>query len=303
MRVLVIGATGYIGAAVTDRLLHQGHQVVALLRSARPVPAGVSVRVADLKDPASVRPELVADVDAVVHAGAPTGDWDIDLASVRSLLRGLCGRDRTFVYVSGTWVLGRSPVVGGVRTVLDEFSPPRPISLMAGRERVEDDVVGAVGCRGVVIRPGLVHGAGGGIPSLLIGWARHERIGRFVSAGEAVMWPMVHVGDLSDLVCRVLDVGRSGQLVHAVAEPAVDVVAVAAAADLAAGGLGYVEPWPLVEASRRLGAAFAGALTTSQHVIGLEAPALGWRPTRMGVVDDLRGGSYVVDAQQSATGQ
>jgi nucleoside-diphosphate-sugar epimerase len=296
MRVLVVGATGYIGSAVTDRLVQEGHEVVALLRSARPVPAGVSVRLADLEEPAPVSPWLAADVDAVVHAGAPTGDWDVDLASVRSLLRGLCGRDRTFVYLSGTWVLGRSPLAGGVRTVLDEFSRPRPISLIAGRERVEEEVVGAVGCRGVVIRPGLVHGAGGGIPSLLVEWARRHQTGRFVSAGKPVVWPMVHVDDLSDVVCRVLGAGRSGQLVHAIGEPAVDVVAIAAAADLAAGGVGRAEPWPVHSASRTLGSAFAEALTTSQHVIGLEASAVGWRPTRVGVVDDLRHGSYAVSS-------
>jgi hypothetical protein len=43
---------------------------------------------------------------------------------------------------------------------------------------------------------------------------------------------------------------------------------------------------------RCAGLRVCGSLGTSQHVIGLEAPALGWRSTQRGVVEDLRRGSY-----------
>ena len=48
MKVLVIGATGYIGSVVAGQLRREGHQVVALLRTPRSLPAGVALRVADL---------------------------------------------------------------------------------------------------------------------------------------------------------------------------------------------------------------------------------------------------------------
>ena len=292
MRVLLVGATGYIGAVVLEQLRREGHQVVAMLRTPRSLPAGVEVRVADLSHPESMRPGLTGDVDAVVHAGAPVGNWDVEIASVRSLLSGLCGRRRTFVYLSGTWVLGTSPAADGVPAVLDEFSPVRPISQVAGRERLEAVVTEARGSRGTVIRAGLVHGRGGGIPSLLVGWARRYGIGRYVSTGGPITWPVVHVDDLAALVSRVLYSGQGGLLVHAVAESAVPVSQIAAAADVAAGGAGRAEPWPLSEASITLGASFAEALATSQRVRGLEASALGWHPARPGVLEDLRRGSY-----------
>ena len=292
MRVLLAGATGYIGSVVLEHLLREGHEVVALLRTPRTLAAGVEVRIADLKEPESVQPYLANDVDAVVHAGAPVGDWDIEVASVSSLMKGLCGRRRTFVYLSGTWVLGPSPLLGGVPAILDEFSPVRPIDLVAGRERLEGVVTDAGGRRGIVIRPGLVHGRGGGIPGLLVEWARQHGVGRFVATEQPVTWPLVHVDDLAALVSRVLYSGRRGQLVHAVAEPSVAVPEIAAAADAAAGGFGRAEPWPLAEASIELGAAFAEALATSQRVLGLEASALGWRPKGPGVLEDLRLGSY-----------
>ena len=50
---------------------------------------------------------MTPDIDAVVHAGAPLGDWAADTKAVTALL------DRirpggAFVYVSGTWVVGPS---------------------------------------------------------------------------------------------------------------------------------------------------------------------------------------------------
>src|SRR5918995_2001545 len=97
MKVLLLGATGYIGSVVMEHLLAKGYQVAALLRGPRPLPTGVEVRTADLSHPDSVRPDLAGDIDAVVHAGAPVGNWDVELASVRSLLSGLNGRRRTFL--------------------------------------------------------------------------------------------------------------------------------------------------------------------------------------------------------------
>ncbi|HEX8510432.1 MAG TPA: NAD-dependent epimerase/dehydratase family protein [Propionibacteriaceae bacterium] len=292
MKVLLVGASGYIGSVVLEHLLKDGHEVVALVRTTRSLPFRVEQRVADLSRPESMLPVLAADVDAVVHAGAPIGDWDVEIASVHSLLRGLRGGRRTFVYLSGTWVLGPSPSAGAVAPVLDEFSPVRPIELVKGRERLEETVTDAQGCRGVVIRPGLVHGRGGGIPGLLVDWARQHGVGRFVATERPTSWPMVHVDDVAALVSRVLVDDAGGQLIHAVAEPGVAVQHIAAAADVAAGGPGRTEPWPLAEAGHALGVAFAEALATSQHVRGLEAPSLGWHPTRPGVVEDLRRGSY-----------
>ena len=71
--------------------------------------------------------------------------------------------------------------------------------------------------------------------------------------------------------------------------PAADI---ARAADLAAGGTGRAVPWPGHEAVARLGPDFADALALSQHVTADRALALGWRPTRPSIVDELLTGSY-----------
>ena len=286
MKILIIGANGYLGSATTSALARAGHEVVRAGRRRSGEKNDAVFRVVDLADPASLVSATTPDIDAVVHAGAPLGDWSVDRAAVSTLLAQL-GSERRLVYVSGAWVLGRSTT-----SPLDEQSPPRPISLVSGRESVEEAVLTS-DARGVVIRPGIVHGHGGGIPSLMTGWAAETGHGRYVAEhSDAPTWAAVHVEDLADLVGLAVTDARRGDILHAVAEEAVPVRDVAVAADLATGGSGVASSWPMAGASATLGPDFAEALATSQWVTSTRARELGWAPERPGLVDDVARGSY-----------
>ena len=138
----------------------------------------------------------------------------------------------------------------------------------------------------MVIRPGIVHGAGGGIPGMMIDWARAAGTGRYV--GEpTVRWPMVHVDDLADLVVLAVDRAPAGTVLHAVTEPAVPVKELAAAADLAAGGSGAAQAWDEQDAASELSAPFAEALALHQEVTANVAHDIGWRPTHVNAVSEL----------------
>src|SRR5690606_29184285 len=67
VRVLVTGASGFVGRAVTAALSRAGHDVVPLSRR----PKQAAGPVADIRDQAAVHTE-VADVDAVCHLAAVT---------------------------------------------------------------------------------------------------------------------------------------------------------------------------------------------------------------------------------------
>src|SRR5439155_24169038 len=110
-------------------------------------------------------------------------------------------------------------------------------AIVDGRDEVERTVLDAAAedVRGVVIRPGIVHGAGGGIPGMMIGWAAEHGAGRYVGAA-GTRWPMVHRDDLAELFVAAVDKARPGTILHGVTEPAVPVEDLARAADLAAGG-------------------------------------------------------------------
>ncbi|MFE9403471.1 NAD-dependent epimerase/dehydratase family protein [Streptomyces sp. NPDC006530] len=286
MKVLVLGATGYIGSAVVSKLTLAGHDVVPLVKNAAAPHPDTPVRVGNLADPASLRTAVTDDVDAVVNLATPTGDEAVDTAALEALLGPLRGTGRAFVYTSGVWVLGATS-----GATLTEDADTNPIAIVGYRPLIEQRVLAAAedDVRAVVIRPGIVYGRDGGIPGLMTGWAREHGSGRYVGP-VTTRWPMVHIDDLADLYVLALTKGQSGDLLHGVAWESVPAAAIAAAADIAAGGIGRAEPWPRTEAAEMLGEPFAEALALDQVVSGRRAvEELGWRPSRPDVLAELAG--------------
>jgi GDP-4-dehydro-6-deoxy-D-mannose reductase len=99
VRVLVTGATGFVGHHLCALLTENGHQVVGVVRDplAEHVPAGVGTFVADVTDPVGVR-AAVAETrpDAIAHlAGgasvgrsfaAPAQTWEVNLGGTLAVL-------------------------------------------------------------------------------------------------------------------------------------------------------------------------------------------------------------------------
>lgn len=283
MRVLVLGATGYLGSAITTRLAADGHEPIALVRNGSGAAApgsAAATRTGDLNDPALLAEVITTDIDAVVHAATPTGDWDLD-AAVIAAIRGKLSPQRPLLYLSGVWVLGAT-------TDADESTPPAPLSIVSRRDEIERQVLATSDARGIVVRPGIAYGHNGGIPALMVGWARAHGAGRYVTAAaEPPVWPMIHVDDLAALIATALVAAPAGKLLHGISESGVSARALAAAADLAAGGHGTADPWPLDEAARELGAPFAEALSTSQIVHAPAAAELGWKPRESNAIETV----------------
>lgn len=286
MRVLLTGATGYVGSAAAEALRTAGHEVLGLARSdgaaAKLEAAGFAARRGDLARPESLA-GAVAEADAVVHAAALAGD--ADAAATAAMLGMLEGTGRPFVYTSGAWVLGSTG-----DTVADEDAPTHAAELVAWRPAVEGAVLsaGGRGVRGVVLRPTVVYGRGGGTPGSMVRSAQRKGVVRYVGDGRQ-RWPLVHVDDLAELYVLALD-AAPGTLLHASAGPSVAAREVAEAAAAAYGA--RAEPWPLPAARSTLGA-FADALALDQQVSAERARRLlCWRPSRPDVLWELREGSY-----------
>ncbi|NYE35930.1 uncharacterized protein YbjT (DUF2867 family) [Nocardioides cavernae] len=152
MRVLVLGATGYVGSRLVPHLLEHGHDVVAASSSEpRPDRFGRDDRVdavrCDVTDPAMVE-EAVADVDAVVylvHSLDRTDFGDRDRVGAETVAAAVAARGvRHLVYLSG--------LVPDVPE--DELS-----AHIASRLEVERILLGATD-GAVALRAGVVIGAG-----------------------------------------------------------------------------------------------------------------------------------------------
>ena len=295
MKVLVLGATGLVGSAVVESLISGGHEVVALIRNDRQLPVGVEPRIGDLSVPASLEGSITDNIDVVVHAASPGDDWDVEKASLANLLKQLDGGDRAFVYISGVWVLGATPVDDDFG--VDEHSPLNPITLVSGRGELERMVLDHEGVRGVVIRPGIVHGRGSGIPAMMVNWAAEHNTGRYVGAKSDIMWPMVHVDDLAALIVLTVESADARGIFHGVSEPGLAVRDIASAADMASGRDGRTEQWAQSDAAAVLGEPFAEALSLHQIVRAPRAIELGWKPANASTIEDIRSGSYCVTSK------
>ncbi|MFI8631242.1 NAD-dependent epimerase/dehydratase family protein [Microbacterium sp. NPDC077663] len=151
MRVLVLGAGGFIGSHTVAALVARGDvDVSAGLRnsvSGGVLPRGVDLRVADVLERDGVTSAL-ADADVVVHAVSYTGsDPDLvqatNVEATRNLLRALSNRPNVrLVFVSTTSVYGTGPHRGAVEGELS-LHPESPIS--AARAAAEQLVLEAGG--------------------------------------------------------------------------------------------------------------------------------------------------------------
>src|SRR5271157_5788599 len=102
MKVLVTGATGYVGSAVCDALRQAGHHVIGLARSLRSQAvlkaAGDEAVRGDLNDLNLLRTAAAA-ADGVIHAALVHGPeaGAVDRAAVEALLAALAGSGKPFI--------------------------------------------------------------------------------------------------------------------------------------------------------------------------------------------------------------
>lgn len=116
MRILVTGASGHVGGAVTRALVEAGHDIVALSRRSTKIRGIAESHVVDIAAPGLVR--RVGDAeqpcDAIVHAAAAlaTDPHDLSVSLVNAfgtqqvLALAALWDVRAFVYVSSVAVIG-----------------------------------------------------------------------------------------------------------------------------------------------------------------------------------------------------
>lgn len=285
MRVLLTGATGYVGSAVLDACLRHGHQVTAFVRRREQAAAlaarGVEAVVGTLGNPRTYRKAAVGH-DAYVHAALEHSDRgpEIDRLALETLLEAAAERPpAVFVYTSGVWVLGTK------RTPADETAPLEPAAISAWRVPHERRVLEAssAALRTIVVRPGIVYGGSRGIVGDLFKDAANGLM-RVIGNGEN-HWALVYDRDLADLYVRVLTDARASGLYHATDEGDERVIDIVEAIARVVPRRPEVRHMPIDEARGKLGP-YADALALDQIVRSPRARALGWAPSLRSVADN-----------------
>jgi nucleoside-diphosphate-sugar epimerase len=170
-RILVTGATGFIGGHLVRYLVDRDYQVVACARSAEDkresFPAGVIPKRLDITNPATFG-KVFETVDAVVHAAALVGDWGppeaffaTDRDGTRNVLAAAVEANvPRFVHISSITVYGflKDGLVTEEAAIVDK-SPWPYMQAKADAERLVLQAR-AAGYPVTIVRPGNVYGPG-----------------------------------------------------------------------------------------------------------------------------------------------
>jgi nucleoside-diphosphate-sugar epimerase len=225
-RIVVTGATGFVGRAVARVLRGEGREVVAPVRdrgrAAGLAELGVTVVDDDLSDVDRLA-ETFRDADAIVHAagsyrvGVQRDEhgamWDANIgATTRVLDAAEAARVRRIVYVSTVGVFGntRAAVVDETyrRNLADGFVSWYDQTKYGAHEVAEQRI--AAGAPIVVVQPSQVYGPG---DHTAIGEqlerAYHGRL-RYVALADVGVG-FVHVDDVAAGIVAALDRGRVGE--------------------------------------------------------------------------------------------
>ncbi|WP_026910414.1 NAD-dependent epimerase/dehydratase family protein [Patulibacter minatonensis] len=217
IRVLVTGALGFIGRAVTDRLIADGHEVVGIDRVADP---SRGVVVGDTTDPGAWRTALDG-CGAVVHTAAVVSNaveldeqWRVNVLGTRRVVE--AARDAgvaRVVHLSSIRAFSDLGFPDGVT----EDHPVRPdgnpyVDTKIASEHVVLQAHAAGEVEGVVIRPGDVYGPGSRPWVLLPLEAIRSRQFLLPAMGKGIHSP-VYVDDLVDgMVRATLHPDAAGQV-------------------------------------------------------------------------------------------
>ena len=220
MRVLVTGATGFIGSAVVPELIGAGHEVVGLARSDASATAlgtaGAEALRGSLDDLEELRSAAAAR-DGVIHLAfkheeAFSGDFPAataaDRRAIEALGTALEGSDRPLVIASG--LSGHAP-----GTLVTEDSAPETESVVGERMLAEQMVrsLASSGVRSSSVRLApTVHGdADHNFVATLVGIARDKGVSGYVGDGQN-HWPAVHRLDAARLVHLALETAPAGSV-------------------------------------------------------------------------------------------
>lgn len=300
LHIFLTGATGFIGSAVLRRLVDGGHTVTALVRSTQQAAEiwdeAVTPVVGDLEQPQRFAAEIAAS-DGLIHAGSP-GHYSLSIVDdvfISTVLMVLAGTGKPFVTTSEIWVYGD----GNDLREDDPFAPP---PLVCWRPALTDRVRNASGVRGIVIAPGVVHGHGRGMHTIIA----CQRVDK---GGPALMaigtgrqhWACVHVDDLADLYVRAFENAPAGSTFIGAAgdNPTVREITVALSHKLGFDGRAVTESDQTAVA--RLGQ-FGQALLLDQQASGKQARAvLGWTPLGPSLLEAIETGAVAAPCPRHET--
>jgi nucleoside-diphosphate-sugar epimerase len=280
MRILVVGAAGFLGDSVVRACARAGHEVRGLVRSsdqlARVASAGGQPVLGDIREAESLS-EPIAGCDVAIHLATRSRGSIEEMHSARVLgcqaLLSAAERAgvRRVVIGSGYWLYRDAP------GVLTEASPINPIGMPGinfATEEVARRAARDESIESVVVRPGMVYGNGS--------WFREMvddlRGGTYQYIDEGSnYWSPISLEDTGEAFRAVCERWTPGETYLAVDD---EPVAIRELATFVAARLASPLPRSLrrEEAQREWGAEVAELTVASRRASNAKLKGLGWAP-------------------------
>jgi nucleoside-diphosphate-sugar epimerase len=298
MRVLVTGASGFVGRATCRELEERGHDVVALVRRPGSEPPGTTAVEGDISkgDEHSLDGAVgEARPEAIIHLAA-------EIASQRNQRKVLATNvDGTRRIVVAGNACGTSPklvfcstvVTGDAHGELLEPDRPLPVTTPYGHSKQEGErVVSHSGLPHAIVRPSHVYGPGGWYEEEFV--KRLRQPGRFAVIGRGDnWWDVVRVEDVASALVSAAERAPDGAVYHAVDDEPISFYDFIA---LTAKALGVGPPRRIPAALARVAAGRHAVTAVTRSARSSNATlkdGLGWQPrfptAAVGVPDAVAG--------------
>lgn len=148
MRLLITGATGFIGGHLAEFLTNEGHYVEGIIRN--PKKAGllnslsIPIRIADITDKTSLNKAISGNFDAVINTVAPVtneGSWEffrkINVCGTKNLAEAMVAAGiKRLIQISTVGIYGQTAVNGD-----ENLIPKRPGWMKYGVTKLEAEEV------------------------------------------------------------------------------------------------------------------------------------------------------------------
>ncbi|PKC16972.1 NAD-P-binding protein [Rhizophagus irregularis] len=200
VKVLVLGATGFIGFSVAQALARSGHETFGLYRKVEKTKELAKNEIFPIlgdADDVSTWISIAEQVEVIIDATSPFNDGEKHTKIILDA-----------VFEIGIWVYDGS----SYNVKYESTSLKTDKKLMTWRPSIEKAIVESKFINGIVIRPGGVYGKSGSLTAL---WFEGAIKGELFGIGtKDVRWCLVHVDDLADSYLRAVERAEliSGQI-------------------------------------------------------------------------------------------
>ena len=295
MRIFVTGATGFVGSAIVEELLSNGHQVLGLVRSESSAEklalTGAEVCLGDVNDVEVIQQAATA-CNAVIHTAFNhdftryAASCEDDRKVIRAFGEVLSGTNKPLVITSGLGLLNYNHIL----TEDDALAVGSDVVPRAASEEAATEIA-AKGTNVYIVRlPPSTHGAGDhGFVPMVIDITRDKGESAYIGEGNN-LWPAVHRKDAASLYWLIVEKQPSLKVFNAVAEQGIPFRKIAEAISL---GLNL----PVVS---KTGDDAAAHFTWFAHFATIDCEAsskktqeaLGWNPTGTNLLEDMATAGY-----------